>query len=108
MKDIRFWRAEYPEDKIACDETNTAPKTNALAVVEDETLLKAESYLLYFLFFCCFWARIKFVQLKLFLKQMKQGCVEAGLHACVSLTGAFPVCLWGVHVPQVLVLLLQG
>lgn len=44
MKDIRFWRAEYPENKIACDETNTAPKTNALTVVEDEILLKAESY----------------------------------------------------------------
>lgn len=35
-------------------------------------------------------------------------CVEASLHACLSLTGAFPVCLWGVQVPQVLVLLLQG
>lgn len=108
MKDIRFWRAEYPEDKIACDQTNTAAKTNALAVVEDETLIKAESYLLYFTFLF-FLVRIKFVQRKPFLEtNVTRVCVEAGLHACLSLTGAFPVCLWGVQVPQVLVLLLRG
>lgn len=55
MKDIRFWRAEYPEDKIACDETNTDPKINALTVVEDEIPLKAELLLLYFLFYFFFW-----------------------------------------------------
>lgn len=38
MKDIRFWRAEYPEDIIACDQTNRCSKINALIVVEDETL----------------------------------------------------------------------
>lgn len=59
MKDIRFWRAEYPEDIIGCDQTNRGSKINALIVVEDETL-KAELYLLNFIFFS---ERMKFVQL---------------------------------------------
>lgn len=59
MKDIRFWRAEYPEDIIGCDQTNRGSKINAFIVVEDETL-KAELYLLNFIFFS---ERMKFVQL---------------------------------------------
>lgn len=51
MKDIRFWRAEYPEDIIGCDQTNRSSKINARIVVEDETPLKAEIYLLYSIFF---------------------------------------------------------
>lgn len=38
---------------------------------------------------------------------MKRVCMQGGLHACVKLAGGFPVCLWGVHVPQVLLPLLQ-
>ena len=51
MKDIRFWRAEYPEDIIGCDQTNRSSKINARIVVEDETPLKAEIYFLYSFFF---------------------------------------------------------
>lgn len=51
MKDIRFWRAEYPEGIIGCDQTNIGSKINALIVVENETVPKAELYLLYFIFF---------------------------------------------------------
>lgn len=50
MKDIHFWRAEYPEDIIGCDQTNRGSKVDALIVVEDETLLKAELYLIYIIF----------------------------------------------------------
>lgn len=60
MKDIRFWRAEYPEDIIGCDQTNRGSEINALIVVEDETLPKAELYLLKFRFFS---ERMKFVRL---------------------------------------------
>lgn len=105
MKDIRFWRAEYPEDIIGCDQTNRGSKIDALIVVGDETLLKAELYLLYFILF--FWED-DICATKPFLGTNETWvCVEAGLHACVRLTGGFPVCLWGVHMPQVLVLLLQ-
>lgn len=41
MKDIRFWRAEYPEDIIGCDQSNRGSKINAWAVVEDETQICA-------------------------------------------------------------------
>lgn len=54
MKDIRFWRAEYPEDIISCDQTNRGSKINTLIVVEDETLLKAELDLLYFIYIYIF------------------------------------------------------
>lgn len=41
MKDIRFWRAEYPEDIIGCDQSNRGSKINAWALVEDETQICA-------------------------------------------------------------------
>lgn len=39
MKDIRFWRAENPEEIIGCDQSNRGSKINALVAVEDGTLL---------------------------------------------------------------------
>lgn len=68
MKDIRFWRAEYPEDIISCDQTNRGSKINALIVVEDETLLKAELDLLYFIYIYFFFSEDEICA------TVKQGC----------------------------------
>lgn len=62
MKDIRFWRAEYPEDIIGCDRSNRGSKMNALVVVEDEALLSKLDF---------FFPKVIFVLRNLFWEQMK-------------------------------------